>query len=304
MNATELAKALGGTREGRAWRCPCPVHGGRSLIVAERGGKTLFNCKAGCAQDAVLEALCNLGVFGKANIDGARVEAAERRRREDAARVTEIEHLRRRIDAARSLYRRAIPAAGTPAEAYLRSRGITLPMPECLRFLPHCPHRADKGYARDYYPALIAPVVGVTGHLIGVHKTFLRPDGSGKADLPDKSLQRECCGIVSGGAVRLAMPVAGKQLIGAEGIETSLSAMQLFELPAWAALSAPGLAALELPPAVRAALICAAHDHNAVGLQAALDAKKRWNSEGRTVLVRWPRQVGSDFNDILRSGWK
>jgi len=298
MTAAELAKALGGKREGRSWRCPCPKHGGRSLIVTERAGKTLFNCKAGCDQDAVLEALRDLGLFGKAHIDRVRVAEAERRKREEAENQAEIDRLRRRIDAARALWHRAVPATGTPVERYLRSRGITLPIPDSLRFLEYCPHRCGR-----YRPAMVAAVVGVTGHLIGIHGTFLRPDGSGKADLP-RAEHRESCGPIGGGAVRLAALQPGKELAVGEGIETALSAMQLFDLPAWAALSAPGLAALELTPAVDAVLICADHDRNAAGLQAALDASKRWEPEGRTVRIRWPRQVGSDFNDALRTEGK
>jgi hypothetical protein len=294
MTAAEIAQALGGRREGCSFRCPCPVQRGHSLIVTERRGKTLFNCRAGCGQAEVLSALGNLGLFGGRRIDLDRISSAERKRREGAEFKAEIERLRRQIDWARALYRRAIPAVGTPVEVYLRARGITLPLPECLRFLQHCPHRNGK-----YYPEMVAPVVGVTGHQIASHKTFLTPDGSSKADLPPE-LQRECCGPVGGGAVRLAAPRAGLELIVGEGLESALSAIQLFELPGWAALSAPGLSALELPPAVQSVLICADHDHNAVGLQAALDAKIRWVNEDRALRIRWPRIVSADFNDVLQ----
>jgi hypothetical protein len=298
LTAAELAAALGGKREGHSWRCPCPKHGGRSLIVAERRGKILFNCKAGCAQDAVLDALRDLGLFGRANVDRQRVAEAERKRQQEAEHQAEIDRLRRRIDAARALWGRAVPAPGTPVETYLRSRAITLPIPDSLRFLWFCPHRNG-----HYYPAMVAAVVGVTGHLIGIHKTFLRRDGSGKADLPSEE-QRECCGPIGGGAVRLAEIQPGKDLATGEGIETMLSATQLFDLPAWAALSTSGLKALELPPAADSVLICADHDREAAGLQAALDASKRWEAEGRAVRIRWPREVGSDFNDALRAEGK
>ncbi|NLZ43191.1 MAG: hypothetical protein GX886_18375, partial [Comamonadaceae bacterium] len=33
-----------------------------------------------------------------------------------------------------------LPAAGTTVEAYLRHRGITLPVPPCLRFAAGLPH--------------------------------------------------------------------------------------------------------------------------------------------------------------------
>jgi len=78
MTAAEIASALGGRREGRSYRCPCPIHGGRSLIVTERRGKTLFRCKGGCEQNAVLAALADLGLFGRERSDRDSVCDAER----------------------------------------------------------------------------------------------------------------------------------------------------------------------------------------------------------------------------------
>ena len=49
---------------------------------------------------------------------------------------------------------------------------------------------------------MLAPV-NVTGEQIGVHLTYLRCDGGGKATLP-KEYQRECRGVIHGGAIRLA----------------------------------------------------------------------------------------------------
>ena len=61
---------------------------------------------------------------------------------------------------------------------YLRSREIGLTSP-VLRFQEQAPHRLG---AR--LPAMLAPVVNVTGEQIGVHLTYLRRDGGGKADAP------------------------------------------------------------------------------------------------------------------------
>jgi hypothetical protein len=56
---------------------------------------------------------------------------------------------------------------------------------------------------------------------LGIHRTFLARDGSGKAPLdPQKMMLGPC----RGGAVRLAP--AGDVLLVGEGIETSLAAMQ------------------------------------------------------------------------------
>jgi hypothetical protein len=61
-----LAHALGGAkRDGRGYRCRCPAHDDHdpSLSIVERGGKVLLKCRAGCAQDAVIDALRQLGLW-------------------------------------------------------------------------------------------------------------------------------------------------------------------------------------------------------------------------------------------------
>ena len=72
--------------------------------------------------------------------------------------------------------------------------------------------------------------------------TFLKADGSGKADLP-KPEQREFIGPRQG----LYDPLPDTPLIVAEGIESAASAVALFGFPAWAALCDTEIAALELP---------------------------------------------------------
>jgi hypothetical protein len=55
--AAEIAAALGGRREGRQWRCRCPIHGGRSLLVRDGdAGRILVFCHGGCeARDVLAE---------------------------------------------------------------------------------------------------------------------------------------------------------------------------------------------------------------------------------------------------------
>ena len=81
--------------------------------------------------------------------------------------------------AARRLFAAAKPIWGTLAEAYLRSRGLTLPPNvSSLRFHPRCYYRGDSG--RETWPALIAAVTDNDGTITGVHRTWLDPTG-GKA---------------------------------------------------------------------------------------------------------------------------
>ncbi len=69
MNAEELAAALGGRRNGRGWRARCPAHNDHtpSLDIDQAdGGKLLVKCRAGCSQEAVLEALRGRGLWAEA----------------------------------------------------------------------------------------------------------------------------------------------------------------------------------------------------------------------------------------------
>jgi len=129
---------------------------------------------------------------------------------------------------------------------------------------------------------------------MGLHRTFLRGDGSGKAHVePSKMMIGPC----AGGAVQLAVPT-DVLLIG-EGIETTLSAMQATGYAGWAALSTSGLRALRLPEAVANIIILA--DADDAGRSAAQDAARRWKrEEGRRVRIALP-PFGNDFNDALTS---
>jgi hypothetical protein len=187
------------------------------MLADGRDGKLLARCFGGCEWADVFAGLRSLGLIGTGPVNVG-IDPEGRRSRQEAE--DETERLRRGICAARDLYRRGIDPYGTPVEIYLRSRRITGPIPTVLRFLDHCPHRNG-----GYYPAMLAPIVNVDGHQIAAHKTFLTPEG-GKADLP-KGEHRETRGPMMGGAVRLTSHQSDSELIVGEGIESTLSAMQL-----------------------------------------------------------------------------
>lgn len=62
-----IVAALEGKREGSSFRVVCPVHNGRSLIVTEKNGTVLLNCKNGCEQRDVLAALRERGLWPSPN---------------------------------------------------------------------------------------------------------------------------------------------------------------------------------------------------------------------------------------------
>ena len=85
-------------------------------------------------------------------------------------------------------------------------------------------------------------------------------------------------------------------VIVAEGIETALSCQQATDKPAWAALSAPGMRALEIPKSIHT--IYLALDRDDAGEAAGRAAAVRLMKKDMGEIVRPPRP-GADFNDLL-----
>jgi hypothetical protein len=142
-------------------------------------------------------------------------------------------------------------------------------------------------------PAMVALVTDVNDVGRAVHRTWLMPDGSGKAPVDPP---RMTLGPIKGGAIRLG-PAAEHIAVG-EGIETCLSVM-MTGLPTWSALSVIGVRSLLLPREVREVSILVDRDDRGEGERAAQSAAARWRRQGRQVrLCRPPK--GMDFNDVLR----
>ena len=83
--------------------------------------------------------------------------------------------------------------------------------------MANCYYRAEGSIEPKPLPALIAPVTDLNGRTTGVHRTWLRADGGGKADLPEP---RKALGELRGHGVRFGIPSV--VLAAGEGIETML----------------------------------------------------------------------------------
>jgi Toprim domain len=197
-------------------------------------------------------------------------------------------------EAARRLFRVGRPVPGTPAEAYLRARGITAPLDwPALRFHPSVYYRADDQAELDVWPALLAAVTALDGTISGVQRTWLDRERPAKAPLPDP---RRAMGYLLGNGVRFGH--ASNIAAAGEGIETVLALKSVLPaLPMIAGLSANHLAALDLPPALRRLYI--ARDNDAAGIHAAERLRERHDG----VDVRELVPVHADFNlDLCRLG--
>ncbi len=138
---------------------------------------------------------------------------------------------------------------------------------------------------------MVAGVTNGNGKFIAIHRTYLKLDGSGKAAV---STPKMALGSLQDGAVRLGR--AGKVLGLAEGIETALSAQQLFELPVWAVLGGR-FDRVAIPADVIELQVFA--DNGAPGQEAAAKARDVFTKAGKRVAVRCPPQGFGDWNDAL-----
>jgi hypothetical protein len=200
-------------------------------------------------------------------------------------------------EAARRLFAMAKPIAGTLAERYLRSRGITaIPGSGTLRFHPHCFYRPgqDEPPTRDAWPALIAAVTDLSGAITGAQRTWLDPAG-GKAPV---ATPRRAMGELLGHGVRFG--VADDVLAAGEGIETMLSLRSaLPTLPCIAGLSANHLGVLELPPTLRRLYI--AREADPAGKRAADVLAERAKCAGLEP-VMLDAKLGDLNDDLQRLG--
>lgn len=268
---------------GSCWMGDCPACGYKmAFSLTVKDGKELFFCHACQDSKAVVDALKARRFYG------FWPDAASSRL---AGKIPDFENSKeKQIKAAKAIWQQAKPIQGTRAKDYLASRGLEIACCENLRFSSVCFHASTKAT----YPALVAKVTRwPSDDLVGIHRTYLKPEGIGKLEHPNAKMM---LGDIKGGAVRLAPCL---QRVGlAEGIETALSVQNSTEWPMWACLSTSGLQNIVLPDSVLEVLICA--DHDPAGLKAAYAAAERLTRQGRQVKIATPPQNNTDFNDMMK----
>lgn len=279
-----VVKRLGGTRKGaNSWQAKCPSHDDRkpSLSLSLNGGKLVWRCFAGCSQESVWEGLRDLLA---SNIPDRDLHRLKVRASQSPERDVDEE---RRIEFARQIWKDSGPVTDTFGQAYLKHRGISIDIPQSIRY-----HGALKhGPTGLLLPAVIGAVQGPDRSITAVQRIYIRQDGRGKAGINNAKLS---LGKLGTGALRLgpATPAIGI----CEGLETGLSAMEMFGLPIWCALGAR-MDQIELPDCVAEAQIFG--DNGDAGHAAAEKAAERYASQGRQVLLRYPPEEFGDWNDVL-----
>jgi len=177
----------------------------------------------------------------------------------------------------------------SPAEAYLRNRGITATPPATIRF---------RRFAAGQHGALVALATDEAGDVLAVQQVYLTEDGR-KAPV---DVVKRTNKAVDGWSDRAAVRLPGVEpLILCEGVENALSIWQATGQETWACLGISNIARAPVP-AGKPVMIAGDGD--------ALDSKANHQRQsaitalrtrGHDVAVADP-PAGSDFNDVLRAG--
>jgi hypothetical protein len=293
MRAAAIARALGGDGQAlNGWlSCTCPVcrtEGKLGIKDADAG--LAVNCFKLCRRADILAEIERLGLdIGAPSEPEDPEKTARRRALKELAR-------RKRIAAARDFIGECLPWNATGQIArYFSGRDID-PRLLSTSIMWHGLARHPEGGQR---PLMVGVIEHVDFGIIGATRTFLALDGSQKAAFRKPRL---FLGLAGGGAVRLGRPDPdpNREIVVGEGLESTLSYMQLHGLPTgYAALSATGIAALVLPPEARRVVIAADNDQSGVGLKGGSVAARRWCGEMRRVRIDMPQDAGTDWNDVL-----
>lgn len=187
---------------------------------------------------------------------------------------------------------------GDFVDRYFASRGIQQEAyPRWLRKHESIEHKTEDG-ARSWHPAMVAKIVAPDGSPTNLHRTYLTLDGR-KADVTP--VRKTMWGAIApGSAIRLfeAGPVLGV----AEGIETALSAAELFRIPVWATVNTTILSGWQPPEGTHQVIIFGDNDPKYGGQLAALTLAHRLacdTARNLSVRIEMPPRVGEDWNDVL-----
>ncbi len=281
-----IVDQYGGTMKGRDWAltsCPVCQSSGRedqrALSVRDgANGNLLLTChKSNCSFLDIVKAWNLPRPTEKPKPDPDAIKAAEA----DAAK---------RRDNARDIWKQTHKIAGTPSSVYLRSRGLRVqPHNHIIRHHSLCPHPSN-----TRLPAMVARIQGPDDSGLGIHRTFLTPDGA----KTDRDPQKATLGTFMGGAVRLGNRRPTHLAIG-EGIETCLAFWQLYKVDAWSCLSTAGIVNFDPPPFVEAIALLMDDDVSGAGAEACEKAAFGLRRRGYLVRVKKPDPGFADFCDQL-----
>jgi putative DNA primase/helicase len=263
---------------------PCPACGGVDRFrFDDLEGRGTYYC-AGCGAGAGLSLICKVkGITSGAAWNLVKAALPEATETETKPKEDYRPFIKR------VLAKAVVIAPGDSIYQYLTSRGIFEPPKTILRAPTIFPKETD--------PWMMVCRVVKGNRLAGIHLTLLK-DG--------KRHQRLMYGLsegsLKGGAIRLhpleSRGIVGELVVG-EGVETSLSAAQYFDRPAWSCMNAVLLEQVEIPNIVTDLMIAGDNDATYTGQRAAfVRANKSVVVEHRKTTVMIPEKVGADWNSV------
>lgn len=263
---------------------PCPLCGGKDRFrfepESERGSYICSHCGAGTGIHLLSQFLnVNHAEAWKKveNVIGTAIVFAKKQEEKDRSKFI-LELLKRSHVALRN----------ENVMQYLQNRGITKPSPLLLA--------SDTGPGTSLMIARFAK----SSKLQGLHVTYIRDGQKDSTVEVQKRMYAKNKGSLIGSAIYLHELQGRNKIILAEGIETALSASELFGLPAWATGSAGLLEAVDLPDRITDVMICGDNDESFTGHASAYILAKRLKDQKKNVKVVFPDMVGKDWNDVLQ----
>lgn len=280
----------------------CPFHPERSPSFEVNDDKGTYHCHGcGAGGDAMTfltkaEGLTFRQAFEALTGDTFPAISDEDRtkRRQEAAQATA-----RRIQSGRRVWDRAVSPIGTLAEVYARSRGITMNLPDTVRFarLDYRDQETGAVIATNV-PVMLCALQDGAGSVVGVQRIYLRDDGKGRLAVPKPKLS---LGVIMGAAFRASGHDLGGAagVIAVEGGEDGLTLAQgIRGRPVLATCGTALLSRLELPAHVREIML--AGDNDAAGRAAIEQGRAAYTERGLAVRAMYPAEWAKDWNDELR----
>lgn len=197
---------------------------------------------------------------------------------------------------------------GSPVQTYLNNRGINTMPGFSIRY-----SKAEyDNDTKNSYQTMYAIATDDHNKIIYAHKTYL--ENGKKADVErnkkiftmnDNKIVCGSCGHESAQSCAIRLCNYGEELGIAEGIETSLSATILYQVPCWSTINTSIMKAFKAPKRVKHLIIFADNDPHGAGMAAAMVCGNKninANNDVEKVSIRWHETHGVDFNDMLNNG--
>lgn len=280
---TEL-KRIGGEQVGL-----CPLHQEDTPSFHVNEGKGVYHCFGCSAGGDVVDLFSRL--HGTDFLETCTCIAGSERRSIPAMQPEE--QAVRRVLARRRAgeeWRNASAIEGTPAEAYLLSRGVSASVPGSVRFAKVPRFWRDDGSEGPRLPAMIAAVQDENNRVAGIHRTFIDREGRKfRFGQPRLALGR-----VRGCAVRLG-PIVPRIMV-CSGIEDGLALrLMLPGATVWVTPGDANLPHIRLPRGIWHVTVCGDADES--GRAAVAATRQALGAKGIATDELFPRAGCKDFNE-------